>query len=131
VVLWSSETGAELRDERVRRFTADPSCRVLIGTTTIARSLNLQAARHLVAVDTVLNPKLMTQVAGRIRRRGSAFSTVFFHQMLALGTQEEGYLPLLRREQALSDAVWSETGELFGGLSPRDMLAMIAGSPGR
>jgi SNF2 family DNA or RNA helicase len=128
-VMWSNETGAELRDERIQRFTHDPACRVLVGTTTIARSLNLQAARHLVAVDTVLNPKLMTQIVGRVKRRGSAFSTVFFHQMLARGTQEEGYLPLLRREQALSDSVWEESGELFQGLSSRDMLRLVAGGP--
>ena len=126
VLMWSNETDSRVRDERVLRFTQDPGCRVLVGTTTIARSLNLQAARHLVAVDTVLNPKLMTQVVGRVKRRGSRFSTVFFHQMLARGTQEEGYLPLLQREQALSDAVWGEHGELFQGISPRDMLRLIA-----
>ena len=101
---------------------------MLIGTTTIARSLNLQAARHLVAVDTVLNPAMMTQMAGRVKRRGSAFRTVFFHQLLARGTQEEGYLPLLRREQGVSDAVWGESGDLFGGLSPGDMVRMITGA---
>ena len=42
----------------------------------------------------------MTQIAGRVKRYGSAFRTVFFHQMFARGTQEEGYLPLLQREQA-------------------------------
>ena len=126
VLMWSNETDAEIRDERVQRFTSDPACRILIGTTTIARSLNLQASRHLVAVDTVLNPKLMTQIVGRVKRRGSAFQTVFFHQMFARGTQEEGYLPLLQREQALSDAVWAESGDLFQGLSSADMMTLIS-----
>ncbi len=127
VLMWSNETDAKIRDQRVRAFTEDPECRVLVGTTTIARSLNLQAARHLVAVDTVLNPALMTQLAGRVKRYGSAFRTVFFHQMFARGTQEDGYLPLLQREQGVTDAVWGGHGDLFQGLSPRDMMLLVAG----
>lgn len=127
VVMWSNETGAELRDERVQRFTHDPACRVLVGTTTIAGSLDLQAARHLLAADLVPNPKVMTQIAGRVQRDGSGWETVFFHQILARGTVDEGLLALVQREQALSDSVWGETGDLFQGLSARDMLAMIAG----
>jgi SNF2 family DNA or RNA helicase len=129
VLMWSNETGAELRDERVQRFTNDPDCRVLVGTTTIAGSLDLQAARHLIAADLVPNPKVMTQIAGRVQRDGSAFEMVFFHQVLARGTVDEGLLEIVRREQGLSDAVWGERGDLFQGLSPADMLAMIAGEP--
>ena len=125
VLMWSDETDSRVRDQRVRSFTNDPATRVLVGTTTIARSLNLQASRHLVAVDTVLNPALMTQIAGRVRRYGSAFRTVFFHQMLARGTQEEGYLPLLRREQEVSDAVRGVPGDLFQGLSPAQQMRLI------
>ena len=125
VLMWSNETDARLRDQRVRAFTNDPGTRVLVGTTTIARSLNLQASRHLVAVDTVLNPALMTQIAGRVQRYGSAFRTVFFHQMLARNTQEEGYLPLLQREQAVSDAVRGVPGDLFQGLSPAQQMRLI------
>lgn len=130
VLMWSNETDATVRDERVHRFTHDPDCRVIVGTTTLARSLNLQRARHLVAVDTVLNPALMAQIAGRVKRLGSAYRTVFFHQMFARGTQEEGYLPLLQREQGMADAVFGERGELFGGLSPGDMLRLVAGETG-
>jgi SNF2 family DNA or RNA helicase len=126
VLMWSRETGAELRDERIQRFTSDPGCRVLVGTTTIARSLNLQVARQLAAIDTVLNPMLMAQIVGRVKRYGSAFRTVFFHQMLARGTQEEGYLPLLQREQAISDSVWGERGDLFQGLSPTQLMQLVA-----
>ena len=126
VLMWSNETDARLRDERVQRFTRDSDCRVLVGTTTIARSLNLQAARHLVAADTVLNPMTMMQIVGRVKRYGSRFSTVFFHQMLARNTQEEGYLPLLTREQGVSDAVWGERGDLFQGLSPADLMRLVA-----
>jgi SNF2 family DNA or RNA helicase len=48
VLMWSNETGARVRDQRVRSFTEDPDTRVLVGTTTIARSLNLQVSRNQI-----------------------------------------------------------------------------------
>lgn len=127
VLFWGNESNAAERDARWERFTYDPDCRLLVGTTTIERSLNLQAAGVLAAVDTVLNPKRMTQIVGRVKRRGSAHQMVRFLQFLALDTQEAGYLEVLRREQGLSDAVWGEHGELYPGLSDREMLRLVAG----
>jgi SNF2 family DNA or RNA helicase len=128
VLMWGSEQDKAERAARLARFRDDPACRVLIGTTTIERSLNLQAARHLIAVDTILNPMRMTQLVGRIRRQGGAYDTVYLHQLLLRGTQEEGYLPQLQQEQATVDAVWGEHGELFqGSVQPLDLLRMIAG----
>jgi SNF2 family DNA or RNA helicase len=127
VLMWSNETGAQLRDERVMRFTNDPDTRVLVGTTTIAGSLNLQVARHLIAADLVPNPAVMKQIAGRVQREGSAWEMVFYHQVLARDTVDEGLMGILRREQAVADAVWSEHGDLFQGLSPGEMLRLIAG----
>jgi SNF2 family DNA or RNA helicase len=126
VVFWSGETDARERERRRQQFINDPACRVLIGTTTIEQSLNLQAAPHLIAVDTILNPARMEQLVGRVRRQGSAFGTVFFHHLLARGTQEDGYLPLLRREQDLADVVWEEDSEIFAALRPRQIMNLVA-----
>jgi SNF2 family DNA or RNA helicase len=128
VLMWSQETDKKVRAERVRRFTEDPDCRVLIGTTTIEMSLNLQAARHLVAVDTVMNPARMSQIVGRIRRLGSAHQAVFFHHLLTPGTQEESYPTLLGAEQAMADQVWGEDSGVFEALTPRQVMEMIANS---
>jgi SNF2 family DNA or RNA helicase len=126
VVMWGNETGAQERDRRLAAFRQDPACRMLIGTTTIEMSLNLQAARHLIAVDTIPNPARMTQLAGRVRRAGSPFTTVYFHQLLLRGTQEESILNQLYSEQATADTVWGERGDLFQDRSPLEMLRMIA-----
>lgn len=126
VIMWGKDSGAHVREERLRQFREDPACRVLIGTTTIERSLNLQAARHVIAVDTILNPMRMLQIVGRVRRDGSAYASIYFHQLFLRGTQEEGYLEQLQQEQATVDAVWGEHGELFqGSLQPMDLLNMI------
>lgn len=128
VLLWSNETNSAERDRRIQRFTNDPGCRVVIATTTAERSLNLQAASHLIAVDTIANPARMTQVLGRVRRLGSRHQMVVFHQLLARDTYEEDLIEQLRREQALADAVWDDTGELFTGeyMSPRQAIEVLA-----
>jgi SNF2 family DNA or RNA helicase len=111
-----------------QRFWNDPDCKVLIGTTSIEQSLNLQVARHLINVDMIMNPSRMEQLAGRIRRDGSKYSSVYVHNLLTVGTQEERYLPALEREQALIDYIWDSRSELFDALSPLAMLTMIGGS---
>lgn len=127
VLLWSNETDPAERDRRVQRFTSDPDCRVVIATTTAERSLNLQAARHLIAVDSISNPARMEQIVGRVRRMGSRHSSVVFHQLLARDTFEENLLEMLRSEQALANAVWGDESPLFvSELTPRQLMEMVA-----
>ncbi len=129
VVMWGNEASPRERAARLAAFREDPACRVLVGTTTIEQSLNLQTARHLIAVDTILNPARMTQLAGRVRRDGSPHRTVYFHQLLLRGTMEEAYPALLQREQALADYVWGEQSEIFEALSPLQLMRLISGDP--
>ncbi len=128
VIIWGEERDPAVRFAAQERFWHDPDCRVLMGTTAIEQSLNLQIARHLINVDTILNAARMTQLSGRIRRDGSKYSTVYVHNLLTSGTQEEFYMPLLEREQALQDAVWNEQSELFQALSPLALLTLIGKS---
>lgn len=126
--IWGENRNNQARFAAQQRFWNDPDCRVLIGTTSIEQSLNLQVARHLINVDMIMNPSRMEQLAGRIRRDGSKFSSVYVHNLLTVGTQEERYLPALEREQALIDHVWDSRSELFDALSPLAMLQMIGGT---
>lgn len=126
--IWGELKTNAQRFEAQQEFWNDPNCRVLIGTTSIEQSLNLQVARHLINVDMIMNPSRMEQLAGRIRRDGSKYSSVYVHNLLTVGTQEERYLPALEREQALIDFIWDSRSELFDALSPLAMLAMIGGA---
>jgi SNF2 family DNA or RNA helicase len=101
---------------------------VLVGTAAIEQGLNLQIARHLICVDQIMNPARMQQLAGRIKRVGSAYKTVYVHNLLTLNTQEEGYLDLLMREQALADHIWSESNQLYEALSPLALLQLVGGT---
>lgn len=127
VTIWGEDNNMARRAEAVERFWRDDSCRVLIGTQAIEQSLNLQVARHLINLDMIMNPARMEQLAGRIRRDGSAYKHVFVHNLLTTDTQEERYLPLLEREAALAGYVWDESSELFQALSPEAMLKLITG----
>jgi SNF2 family DNA or RNA helicase len=126
VLMWSGETDQRERARRLARFREDPECRVLVGTTTIEASLNLQVSRHVALVDTILNPARMSQIVGRCARVGSQFPTVYAHHLLARGTQEDAYLPMLRQEGEIADVVWDEKQSLFTTLSPREIMRLVA-----
>lgn len=127
VTVWGEETNKAARMEAQNKFWDDPNCRVLIGTAAIEQSLNLQVSRHLINIDMILNPARMAQLAGRIRRQGSAYSQVFVHNLITEDTQEERYLELIETEAALADHVWNEDAELFKALPPKALLQLIAG----
>lgn len=127
VTIWGEEKDKRKREAAKERFWEDPRCHVLIGTKSIEQSLNLQVSRHLVNMDMILNPARMEQLAGRIRRDGSAYQHVYVHNLLAANTQEERYLPLLEREAALASHIWDENSQLFHALSPMAMLQLISG----
>lgn len=119
-------TSKPARDAARIRFRDDPACKVLIGTTSIEQSLNLQCARHMICVDMILNPARMEQLSGRVRRIGSAYATVYIHMLFLHLPMEEGLLALLEQEQALADMVWDETSQLFNSLTSRQMLELMA-----
>lgn len=128
VTVWGEESSVAKRSEAQERFWTDPRCRILIGTRAIEQSLNLQVSRHLVNMDMILNPARMEQLAGRIRRDGSAYQHVFVHNLLTGNTQEERYLPLLEKEAALAAHIWDDQGsQLFNTISPLALLQLISG----
>lgn len=126
VLMWGAEADKRERRRRLEAFREDPGCRVLVGTTTIEASLNLQVAGHLWALDTIPNPARMTQLAGRVQRQGSPFPMVYFHHLLARNTLEEAFLAMLRREDAVADAVWDENESMFAAMTPRQVMRLIA-----
>lgn len=125
--VWGEVTNKQKRRDSQKRFWEDDDCRIFLGTTSIEQSLNLQVARHLINMDMILNPARMEQLAGRIRRDGSAYSHVFVHNLLTVNTQEERIMPRLRREAALASHIWGEESELFESLSATELLHLISG----
>ena len=123
--IWGPQSDARVRKAAQDRFWQDPDCRVIMGTSAIERSLNLQVSNIIVFVDTVLNPARVTQTVGRIRRPGK-HDHIFVFNLFCRDTQEEGYLNILRRRQAVADAVNEEQSELYEALNPMELLTLIA-----
>lgn len=123
--IWGKDANAKHRQAEIQRFWKDPNCRVLLGTSAIERSLNLQNANILVNVDTILNPARMAQLAGRVRRAGSTHNHIWVFNLFCRDTQEERYLDVLQRRQAMADYTWGEQSELYESLSPLELLSLI------
>ena len=113
------------REAEVERFWDDPNTRVCVGTSAIERSLNLQVANIVINLDTLLNPARMMQILGRVRRVGSTHSHVYVFNLLCRDTQEERYMDVLEKRQALADYVWGESNDLYEALSPIELLHLI------
>jgi hypothetical protein len=124
--IWGPQSKAEHRAAEQKRFWEDRNCRVMIGTSAMERSLNLQIANIMCFVDTIPNPARMHQLLGRERRAGSIHSHVWPFYLLTPDSQEERYLKVLGTRQAVVDAVNNEdSGELFERLSPDELLRLI------
>jgi SNF2 family DNA or RNA helicase len=126
VRFWGADRNRKHRDAAVAQFWDDPDCRALVGTCAIEQSLNLQVARHQVNVDQIPNPARMTQLAGRIRRAGSAFKTVYVHNLFAANTHEERRLRQMEVESALNDAVFDEDNPMYANLTPLQQMQLIS-----
>lgn len=124
--VWGLEPDASVRAREVDRFWTVPGCRAFIGTSAIERSLNLQVANIVVNVDTHLNPARMTQILGRARRAGSKHTRLFTFNLFCRATQEEFYLNVLRRREALASYVYSEGQEMYEQISPLELLQLIS-----
>lgn len=125
-LIWGEERRPKVRDASLERFREDPECRVLLGTSAMEKSLNLQVARHLVNVDQLPNPARMTQLAGRIRRQGSRFRTVYVHNLLTVDTHEDRLMQSLENEAALASMVWQEEDQLFRSMTPEQLASLIS-----
>ena len=100
--------------------------RILVGTCTIERALNLQNARWLLAVDMQWNPARVNQLVGRIRRMRSPHDSVTVLNILAAKTFEERKLKILQRRQAVADVVFDEQSDIFESLTRQELLEMLA-----
>lgn len=115
----------EEREELRQRFWSDDKCRVLIGTTAIEKSLNLQCARIQINLDMLWNPSRHGQLAGRVQRLYSIHDEAFVFSLITAGTVEEGIMKLLESKQAIFDHIFDEESEIFDKLEPADLVKLI------
>lgn len=113
------------REEIKDRFWNDDSVRVLVGTTALERTLNLQKTSHLININQLWNATRMEQLAGRIRRIGSEHPHAFVINLLTRDTIEERLRDMQAERAAVSDWVFEDTNSLFERLSDEQLQELI------
>lgn len=106
-------------------FCNDSSVKVLLGTSSIECSLNLQVARYLVCVDIFSNPARVEQLVGRIRRLGSEHSTKVFLMLLTKSTFEEKLIERLEKRQAVHNFIFNECSDIIDSLPENELLQLF------
>ncbi len=121
--------GGTHRDERRRiqaLFRSDPGVRVLVATDAAGEGVNLQTANLMVNYDLPWNPNRLEQRFGRIHRIGQ-MEVCHLWNLVAKETREgDVYFRLLEKlrveSEALKGRVFDILGEVFDGVSLRDLL---------
>lgn len=127
VVITGDVNDKQVRRELQLRFEKDPNVKVLIGTSALEMSLNLQTARYMVCIDLIYNPARLTQLLGRIRRLGSPHRSVVIVYLFCNGSHEFRMLKLIEKKQALADYMFSERSDLFNSLSDAEVRWIFEG----
>lgn len=118
-------TSDKQRTEAIQKFREDPDCRVLIGTRTLVRGLNLQNAKIQVNLELLPNPGEVAQVAGRVARDGSVHDECLVVTLLMLNSLEHQWMKYVTKKQAVSDFVLEDSSEIFQQLTPKELYELI------
>ncbi|MBZ4323794.1 DEAD/DEAH box helicase [Streptomyces huiliensis] len=112
-------TPVAAREELVRRFQNGEVPVLLLSLRAAGTGLTLTRAEHVVHFDRWWNPAVEDQATDRAHRIGQT-RTVRVHRLVTEGTVEDRIAELLRRKQALADAVLT-AGD--GGVAPLTELS--------
>lgn len=118
-------TSEKKREENVLKFRGDPDCRVLIGTRSLVRGLNLQVARVQVSLDLLFNPGEVEQIAGRVVRDGSLHDECLIVNLFIYGSLEHALYKYVSSKQAISDFVLEDKSTVFEQLTPKELYELI------
>ncbi|WP_313555471.1 helicase-related protein [Miniimonas arenae] len=122
--------GGTSRAERLairERFTADPTCRILVATDAAGEGLNLQAAHLMVNYDLPWNPNRLEQRFGRIHRIGQREVCRLWNLVAANTREGQVFERLLEKveeqRRAYGGKVFDVLGDhAFGERPLRDLL---------
>jgi len=121
--------GAVHRDDRRKSqelFRSDPEIRVLVATDAAGEGINLQNANLMVNYDLPWNPNRLEQRFGRIHRIGQQEVSHLWNLVAKETREGDVYFRLLEKLQVVSEALKGEVfnvlGEVFDGISLKDLL---------
>ncbi|UED88104.1 DEAD/DEAH box helicase [Streptomyces profundus] len=112
------------REELVRRFSAGEAPVFLLSLRAAGTGLNLTRAEHVVHFDRWWNPAVEAQATDRAYRIGQD-RPVQVHRLIAEGTVEDRIAALLRRKQALAEAVLGGGEAALTELSDAELSTLV------
>ncbi|KAB8162987.1 ATP-dependent helicase [Streptomyces sp. 3MP-14] len=112
------------REELVRRFSEGEAPVFLLSLRAAGTGLNLTRADHVVHFDRWWNPAVEAQATDRAYRIGQD-RPVQVHRLIAEGTVEDRIAALLRRKQALADAVLGGGEAALTELSDAELAELV------
>ncbi|GAA2616995.1 DEAD/DEAH box helicase [Streptomyces axinellae] len=112
------------REEMVRRFQEGAVPVFLLSLKAAGTGLNLTRAAHVVHYDRWWNPAVEAQATDRAYRIGQT-RPVQVHRLVTEGTIEDRIAAMLRRKQALADAVLGSGEGALTELSDAELAELV------
>lgn len=95
----------EVREQNIQEFKTSYDVNVLVATNTLAEGVNLQEARHQINFDQPDSNAIKSQMAGRVRRVGSKYNTVYIYDLLTKESKDEERFANIQKTKALSNGI--------------------------
>ncbi|MGI5347244.1 DEAD/DEAH box helicase [Streptomyces sp. CA-250714] len=112
------------REEMVRRFQEGAAPVFLLSLKAAGTGLNLTRASHVIHYDRWWNPAVEAQATDRAYRIGQT-QPVQVHRLITEGTIEDRIADMLRRKQALADAVLGSGETALTELTDAELAELV------
>ncbi|UNZ16209.1 DEAD/DEAH box helicase [Streptomyces sp. 891-h] len=112
------------REEMVRRFQKGVAPVFLLSLKAAGTGLNLTRASHVIHYDRWWNPAVEAQATDRAYRIGQT-QPVQVHRLITEGTIEDRIAEMLRRKQALADAVLGSGESALTELTDAELAELV------
>ncbi|MBO8189606.1 DEAD/DEAH box helicase [Streptomyces spirodelae] len=112
------------REEMVRRFQEGVAPVFLLSLKAAGTGLNLTRASHVIHYDRWWNPAVEAQATDRAYRIGQT-QPVQVHRLITEGTIEDRIAEMLRRKQALADAVLGSGESALTELTDAELAELV------
>jgi superfamily II DNA or RNA helicase len=101
----NAEGNTKNRQASIDKFSNDPTYKVLLASDILREGVDIPAATYVINVDTVWNPAILTQRAGRIDRLNQKANRIYVINIWSKGTIEESMADILQYRDGVSSAI--------------------------
>lgn len=89
------------RQTEINNFTNNENYKIILGTTAMAKGLNLQRANRIIVLDQIIDAGMMIQLFGRISRIGQQSKNLFINYIFTRNTVDQVIYEVIQNQFAL------------------------------